>query len=257
MRTNLVLLAGRGKRFSDAGYTLPKPLILVNGEPMVLQATRSLPPADKLVFVVSGDYVQDHDIGAMLRSHFPEAEIVIQKSELQGQAHSALQAEHIIDPESILTIASCDAGLVYDKEKFERELANPDSDVLTWSFRHYPPMQNQPTAYGWIDTDEKGFIKKVQYKVPLSDNPLEDHAIVAWFTYKKAKTCFDNIKEMIEKNLKSGHEFSLDELTNVLISKNIKVKIFEIDTFLSWGTPVELQTYEYWQKYFKTICTKK
>lgn len=250
MRTNLLLLAGRGKRFSDAGYTVPKPLIEVDGEPMVVSAARSLPKADKLVFVVSGDYVQNHDIDKMLKTYFPEAHIVIQTEPLQGQAHSALQAENIIDPESILTIASCDCGLVYDMAKFESELAATDSDALNWSFRNYPPMQTQPTAYGWIATDEQGFVQKVQYKVPLSETPLNDHAVVGWFTYKKAKTCFDNVKDMITNNLKSGVEFSLDECTNVLLKNGYKVKVFEIETFLSWGTPIELKTYQYWQSYF-------
>lgn len=251
MRTNLLLLAGRGKRFADAGYTLPKPLIEVDGLPMVVRAAGSLPKADKLIFVVSGDYVSNHEIDKMLKTHFPEAEVVIQTSELQGQAHSALQAEKFIDPDSILTIASCDAGLVYNMDKLEKEMASNDSAVLIWSFRHYPPMQTQPTAYGWIVTDENNFAQKVQYKVPLSDNPMEDHAVVAWFTYKKARTCFENVKEMIEKNLKSGVEFTLDECTNVLIKNNVRVKVFEIDTFLSWGTPIELKTYQYWQSYFE------
>jgi NDP-sugar pyrophosphorylase family protein len=62
MRTNLLLLAGRGKRFADAGYKLPKPLIEVDGLPLVVSAARSLPPADKLIFVVSGDYISNHEI---------------------------------------------------------------------------------------------------------------------------------------------------------------------------------------------------
>jgi len=247
-----MLLAGRGKRFADAGYSIPKPLIPVNGLPMVISAVHSMPKADKLIFVVSGDYVNNHDITNLLLSYFPEAQIIVQTSPLQGQAHSALEAVDAIDPESVLTIASCDAGPTYDMNKFESDLLSEDQDALIWSFRHYPPMQTQPSAYGWIDADEQGLVKKVQYKVPLSDHPLEDHAVVGWFSYRKAKTCFDNVKEMIEKNLKSGVEFSLDECTNVLVKNNHKVKVFEIDTFLSWGTPIELKTYEYWQRYFET-----
>lgn len=254
MRTNLLLLAGRGKRFADAGYDLPKPLIKVDGLPMVVRAASSLPPADKLIFVVSGDYVKNHEIDKMLRTHFPEAEIVIQDSELRGQADSALQAEKYIDPDSILTVASCDAGLVYEKSKLESEMTAGDSDVLIWSFRHYPPMQTQPTSYGWIDTDENGFVNKIQYKLPISENPLNDHAVVGWFTYKKASKCFENIREMIAGNLKTGPEFSLDECTNVMIKNNLKVKVFEIETFLSWGTPIELKTYLYWQEYFDKKC---
>ncbi|MBL8030468.1 MAG: NTP transferase domain-containing protein [Candidatus Doudnabacteria bacterium] len=253
MKTNLVLLAGRGKRFSDAGYKLPKPLIEVDGEPMVIASARHLPPADKLVFVVSGTYVENHDILNLLKKYFPESEIVIQTSPLQGQAHSALEAEKVINPKSELTISSCDAGLIYDVKKWEEAMKDQSTDALIWSFRNYPPMETNPTAYGWIKLNEQGLVEKVQYKVPLSDKPLNDHAVCAWFSYKTAKLCFDNVKDMIATNAKSGPEFSLDECTNVLVKNGLKVKPFEIEVFKSWGTPNELRTYEYWQRYFKEM----
>ncbi len=251
MRTTVMLLAGRGKRFSDAGYTIPKPLIEVDGSPMVVSATKDLPKSDKLIFVVSGDYVQNHDIGNTLKKYFPNSEIVVQTVPLQGQAHSALQAKGSVDPESVLTVGACDAGMVFDNQKYEALLADPKVDAIIWAFRNYPPMETRPEAYGWIDTDENGFVKKVQYKVPLSDKPLNDCAVFGSFTYKKAKYCFENAEEMIAKNLKSGAEFSLDECTNVLVKNGLKVKVFEVGVFKCWGTPDELRTYLYWQNYFQ------
>ena len=252
MRTNLVLLAGRGVRFAEAGFKTPKPLIEVDGVPMVIAATRHLPPADKLVFVVSGDYIKNFDIDNTLKTYYPDAVIVTQTDGLRGQAHSALQAASVIERNSILNITSCDADPIYDLTKYEDLLADTEVDSLTWSFRNYPPMAVNPTAYGWIDTTDTGSIKKVQYKVPLSEAPLKDHAVVGWFTYRNAGQCFDNIRYMIEHNLKNGVEFSLDECTNVLLKNGLNVKIFEIDVFKSWGTPVELKTYIYWQKYFSS-----
>lgn len=250
MKTNLVLLAGRGKRFTDAGYSTPKPLIPVDGLPMFVAAAAHLPPADRLVFVVADTHARDYDITATIRSYFPTAQIVIQTEPLQGQAHSALQAKNIIDPDSELTITSCDGGMTYDNAKLTQALQDPQADALVWAFRNYPPMETNPTSYGWIDIDENRLVKKVHNKTPLSDHPLQDFAVSAWFTYKKAQTCFDNVEFMINHNLKSGLEFSLDECTNVLIQNGVAVKIFEIETFKSWGTPTELKTYEYWQKYF-------
>jgi dTDP-glucose pyrophosphorylase len=250
MKINLILLAGKGKRFADAGYKLPKPLIEVDGLPMVVAAARSLPPCDQEVFVVSGDYVRDYRINDLLERYFPKSEIVTQTEPLQGQAHSALQAERVIDPDSILTIGSCDAGPTYDKQKFEDASNDPTADALIWSFRNYPYVEIKPTAFGWIEIDQKGYVRRVLYKVLLSNNPLKDHAVVAYFTYKQARHCFDSVKEMMAKDIKSGPEFSLDECTNVLVARGLRVKVFEIDKFISWGTPDELRTYEYWKAYF-------
>lgn len=39
----LVLMAGKGKRFTDEGYTTPKPLLKVNGKPILQWTTESCP----------------------------------------------------------------------------------------------------------------------------------------------------------------------------------------------------------------------
>ena len=54
-------MAGAGKRFIDAGYSSPKPLIRAKGEPMYRIATRSLPLdfAENLIFCIKKS---DHDV---------------------------------------------------------------------------------------------------------------------------------------------------------------------------------------------------
>lgn len=48
-------MAGLGQRFSREGYSLPKALIPVSGLPMVAQAARDLPLADRYLFIVRRD----------------------------------------------------------------------------------------------------------------------------------------------------------------------------------------------------------
>ncbi|NBW64539.1 lipopolysaccharide biosynthesis protein, partial [bacterium] len=45
-RVNLIPAAGAGARFVEAGYATPKPLLPVDGEPMIVRAARALPEAD-------------------------------------------------------------------------------------------------------------------------------------------------------------------------------------------------------------------
>ena len=35
------------------------------------------------------------------------------------------------------------------------------------------------------------------------------------------------------------------------VLKKYKVKVFEIDKYIGWGTPNDLRVYEYWEGYFK------
>jgi hypothetical protein len=37
---------------------------------------------------------------------------------------------------------------------------------------------------------------------------------------------------------------------NFLVEAGLKVRVFEIDHYICWGTPNDLKTFEYWQKFF-------
>ena len=45
-------MAGEGSRFKDAGYTFPKPLIDVNGKPMIQRVVENLELIGKYIFIV-------------------------------------------------------------------------------------------------------------------------------------------------------------------------------------------------------------
>ena len=55
---------------------------------------------------------------------------------------------------------------------------------------------------------------------------------------------------MFEKNTKINQEFYVDECINNAISLGLKCYFFEVDSYLCWGTPDELKTFDYWQECF-------
>ena len=68
----VVPMAGQGKRFRDAGFALPKPMIPVDGEPMFVRATNSLPLklATRLIFALLQEHVDDFGLDSQIRKHF-------------------------------------------------------------------------------------------------------------------------------------------------------------------------------------------
>jgi hypothetical protein len=86
--------------------------------------------------------------------------------------------------------------------------------------------------------------------VPISDTPIKDPVVVGTFYFKKAKTFFEAARAMIEKGIRVNGEFYVDTVINEVIASGAKVKAFEVDRYLCWGTPDELMTYTYWQRFF-------
>jgi len=247
---NLIPLAGKGKRFTDAGYVDPKPLVGVSGKPMIVQATNYLPWAEKNIFVCLGDHLDSYPLEVEIKKVYGEAKIVRLDEVTEGQAITCELGLGGENPESSLLIAACDNGMLWDKNKYQQLIDDQDVDVVVWSFRRYPTGERNPQMYGWISVNDNDDVQSVSVKKPISDDPYNDHAIVGTFYFRKIRFFIESVKRLVEKNMRVNNEFYVDSCINELVDMGLKVKVFEADHYICWGTPDDLKIYEYWQGFF-------
>ena len=243
-------MAGAGQRFADAGYAMPKPLIPVAGRPMIVRAAGCLPPPDQWVFVCRQEHIAQAQIDRELETLFPPATVVSVDHLTAGQACTCLLAKAHLPADAVLTIGACDNAMTYPAAQFESELAAPEVDALIWTFRHNPAVLQDPRMYGWVDADAAGRVRRVSVKVPLSDQPMNDHAVIGAFTFKRAGDFVAVAEAMIRANRRIKNEFYVDEAMNVAVEQGLRVKVFAVDRYICWGTPRDLDTFNYWRGYF-------
>jgi HAD superfamily hydrolase (TIGR01509 family) len=66
-KMNVVIpMAGNGSRFQQAGYTFPKPLIEVNGKPMIQVVIENLAVDANFIFIVQKEHRQKYNLDSML-----------------------------------------------------------------------------------------------------------------------------------------------------------------------------------------------
>jgi dTDP-glucose pyrophosphorylase len=249
-KINLIPMAGAGKRFQDEGYNLPKPLIPVDNKPMILQACDSLPESEEWIFVCRDEHLTDSNLKETLTTTFQNCKIISIDYLTEGQATTCTLANSYISDESSLLVGPCDNGMIWNKEKYNDLINDPKVDALIWTFRNNSTVKRNPKMYGWVEVNDDMALK-VSCKVPISENPILDHAIVGTFWFRKAKYFKEAYERMYSKNRRVNNEFYMDELMNELIEHKLNVKIFEIDKYICWGTPNDLRTYNYWKDFFK------
>lgn len=249
MQINLMPMLGRGVRFSQAGYILPKPLIEVSGRSMILRAIADLPPADRWVFLCSTEHVEQYDLGEILTRAIPESTIISIDHTTEGQASSCLYAETAVNSTDSLLIAACDNGMQWDRDAFAELQGDPEVDAIIVTFRGNPTVVRHPEMYGWARVDADNFVTGMSVKVPISADSLHDHAVVGTFWFRRAGDFFVNAKQMIAENFRINGEFYVDAVFDFLIASGLRVKVFEVDTYVCWGTPDDLRTYQYWERF--------
>ena len=78
-KVNLIPMAGEGIRFVNEGYKLPKPLIKIKGIPMFVKAARSLPRADKYIFICLNKHIKKFKLDKTIKYFFPKSHIIFAK----------------------------------------------------------------------------------------------------------------------------------------------------------------------------------
>lgn len=249
----IIPMAGLGQRFKNAGYKDTKPLIPVSGMPMAIQATNDLPKANHYVFVLRKDMPNADETQTLLLKNFSNALIEIIPNVTDGQACTAmiglnklLKAIHEL--KGPIIFGACDNGALYDTHRLNKLLHEDDTDVIIWGVRGHPNAARRPEMYGWIDC-ENSKIKNISVKMPLS-NPKTDPIVLGTFIFKRAHDFKICVERMIERNARINGEFYLDTCINDAISLGLKCKLFEVNHYISWGTPDDLRTFEYWQSCF-------
>jgi NDP-sugar pyrophosphorylase family protein len=249
----IIPMAGMGQRFTNEGYSAAKPLIPVSGKPMVVQAVNDLPLALYYCFVMRRDMPDYEEIAETLTLNYPNALIEAIPEVTEGQACSALLGidalfKKIGDTPGPITIGACDNGALYDYSAFDLMVKNSEVDVIVWGACGYTNAIRQPKMYGWIDATD-GLINHISVKTPLK-SPASDPVVLGAFTFKRAEDFRNIVERLIARNGRVNGEFYIDSCINDAIELGLKCYLFKVDTFLSWGTPNDLRTFEYWQSCF-------
>ena len=247
--TNLIPMAGIGKRFSDEGYTLPKPLIPVSGKPMIAQAIRSMPLADDWIFVCRKEHIEKYRVDEVLKNEIPSCKIISVDKTTEGQASTCLLAKDAMDMDKPLFIGACDNGMVFDRDEWKKLTSDKNIDAVILTFTRQPNLTRNPKAWGWVVND-KGVVQKISVKVPVSEDPFNDHAVVGSFWFRTGRIFVDAAEQMIAANKRTNNEFYVDSVPMEITENGGKVVIFDLDQYIGWGTPVDLREYEHWENVF-------
>lgn len=251
--TTLVLpMAGRGSRFEKEGFKDPKPLIDVDGLPMIIKAVDCLPQCGNQTFICLEEHIKSYNVDTYIKKYYPKAQVFNINAVTEGQACTTQIGidKSNIDLESPILISACDNGAYYDTDKYMELYNDPTVDVIVWSFRNNQTSKVNPNMYSWLDVDENNNIKHVSCKKFIFDDPLKTHAIIGTMFFRKAKYFVDGFKKNYEQNIRTNNEFYVDDVINQNIKSGLNVKVFEVDNYICWGTPSDYKTYNYWKEHF-------
>jgi len=245
-------MAGEGRRFLEAGYSLPKPMIPISGTPMVVRAVRDLPAAERVIFLVRRDHIQQYDLDEQLRRHFPDARIVVVETSTEGQACTVRLAAEELVPDWPVIVAACDNTHLYDRSQHAKLIEQDDVDALVWTCRGHPGVSLSPLQYGYVQVEGRKAVE-IKCKQTISNTPSKDHMVTGFFTFRYAQQMIDAIDHLVASDERVRGEFYMDVVPNLLLAEGCCVEVFEVEKYIGWGTPADYEDFQKLGRYFERI----
>lgn len=228
----LIPMAGAGSRFEQAGYTFPKPLIDVNGKPMIQRVVDNLNIDARHIFIVQKSHYEKYALKHMLNLIAPNCEIVQVEGMTEGAACTTLLAKEFIDNDEPLVLANSDQYVQWDSNQFMYSAMADDIDgsILTFEATH--------PKWSYARLNEDGFVVEVAEKKPISK-----HATVGVYFWRRGSDYVRSAESMIQKNIRVNNEFYVCPVYNEALLEGARVKTFHIDKMWGLGTPEDLDVF--------------
>jgi NDP-sugar pyrophosphorylase family protein len=230
----LIPMAGEGSRFAKEGYTFPKPLIDVNGKPMIQVVVENLDFDAEYIFVVRKEHLKKYEglEKTLYRITNNNCKIVEIDSLTEGAACTALLAKNLIDCDDDLLIANSDQVIEYSSVNFKTLKTMTNVDAIVFTFNSVHPK------WSFVKTNSRGIVSEVAEKLPISDI-----ATCGIYWYKKGSDFVKYAERMIEKNIRVNNEFYIAPVYNELILDKKTLIPYFVHEMYGIGTPEDLNFY--------------
>ena len=111
-------MGGRGQRFFDDGFIIPKPLIEIHGKPFfywsAMSVLKFMPQCD-VTFVVLKEHIENFNIDSRILELFPQADIAVIDHVLGGAVLTCMEGVKRIKDDIPVRFNDCDHMFRCDK----------------------------------------------------------------------------------------------------------------------------------------------
>lgn len=226
-------MAGRGSRFSEAGYKLPKPLIDVNGMPMIELVIKNLTPRTfepRFILICQSNILKSESFNSLLESINCEYKIIPIDYITNGAAETVLLARDYIDNDNHLMIANCDQFVDINIDHYLNHAFKYDACIMTMKANH--------PKWSYIKYKNNKIVDVVEKEV------VSDDATVGIYNYSSGRLFVHSADEMISKNIRVNNEFYVAPVYKEIIELGMSISTYDISgNMYGLGTPEDLESF--------------
>ena len=144
----IIPLSGIGKRFINANYKDPKPLILINNKPMIEYVINLFPNEDNFIFICNDKHLKETNMRSILELIKPTCKIYsVSVDNRKGPVDAVIQIKDYINDDDEIIVSYCDYNTEWDYNDFKNKIKNFDGGIACYKGFHPHSLGNDNYAY--------------------------------------------------------------------------------------------------------------
>ena len=247
----IIPMTGYGSRFVAAGYKDLKPFIKVQDKPIIEWIVKGMYPGEtNIIFVCRQEHLDSIDgMEDYLMKLCPTARIHAIKDWVKlGPVYDVLQASELIDDDEPAIINYCDFFMVWDYEKFKKDVADRGCEGCVPCYTGFHPhLLPEINLYASCKTDEDDNLIEIREKYSFEEDKTKAKHSPGNYYFKTGALLKKYCQKLVDSGETLKGEYYASLPYNNMVKDGLKVWVpTEIPYFCQWGTPEDMAEFNYW-----------
>ena len=253
----VIPMSGFGERFRRAGYKIPKPLIEIDGKPIVGHVIDMFPGETDLVLVCNQEHLSEpaYRMEAVLKEYCPSGKVVGIPPHKFGPISAVRQIEHLLDPAEPVVVNYCDFTCCWDWDHFKNYVKETACAGAIPAYKGFHPHSLGNTNYAYMH-ELNGWVQDIQEKQPYTNNRMEEFASSGTYYFASAQVMSQAFRAAMEQDLNVEGEYYVSLAYKILLANKHPVVVYPLQHFMQWGTPEDVAEYNTWSKAFRGLIAQ-
>ena len=250
MHVNLVIpMAGYGESFSYAGYKEYKPFIKINGKCMIDWVVNNFPRTITKYLIVNKDIITKEQINHL--NSLKNTCVIKIKGHKLGPGYSIFKAIHELPLNESFFISYCDIYWTWNYHDVDNLLDKYDGVIFIRNQFHPHLIENNKSAFCLINKNNPFFLEKIKEKGSFTNDWIKEPLSIGLFYIKSGYDLYYALNSVIKKKHLINNEYYPSIIFNELVDVDKKIFLSEVDFFIHWGLPGQMEDFIHWSAVLK------
>ena len=245
----VITMAGKSKRFFKEGYSNPKFFLKIGNKYIIENVLNMFNDNDEFFLIFSKSQKKKYlnKINS-LKKIKKKINLIFIENHNKGPVNSIILA-NLKFLNSKVIICYNDFLVDWNYNNFLRVSEGYDGAIP--SFKGFHPSSFSGTLYCYLKSKNK-LIKNLREKKSFTSTPNNEPASVGIYYFDKYKLFLKSAKKLIsKKKLFIKNELYVSQVYLDLLKLKKNILDYNVNKFVSLGTPKDYENFIFWQKYFQ------